>query len=473
MSVHPDSVRAADVRENAALMFPPAFVWGAATAAFQVEGATTADGRTDSVWDVFARRPGAVVGGDTGDPAADHYRRYGEDVDLMRRLGLGAYRFSLAWPRVRPDGGAPNAAGIAFYDRLVDRLLEAGIEPWATLYHWDLPQTLEDKGGWTSRDTAYRFAEYTETVLARLGDRVASWSTLNEPWCAAMLGYAGGIHAPGRTDHTAAVAATHHLLLGHGLAMDIIRAHAPDVPAGITLNLYPVVPHDPANASDVAACRRIDGLQNRLFLDPVLRGGYPDDLVEDLAPFGLGDVVRPDDSAVIAAHVDWLGVNYYRDYRVAGRPVAGSEPAGPEWVGAGDVHFVPDPAAPRTDSGWEVQPAGLTESLLQVHRGYRPVPLYITENGAAYPDVVSDGGEIVDTDRVAFLDSHLRAAHEALAAGVDLRGYFYWSLLDNFEWAEGYAKRFGLVHVDYATQERTPKRSAHWYSRVIGLNGLG
>ncbi|WP_225440412.1 GH1 family beta-glucosidase [Amycolatopsis eburnea] len=454
-------------------MFPPGFVWGAATAAFQVEGATTADGRTDSVWDVFARRPGAVVGGDTGDPAADHYRRYAEDVALMRRLGLGAYRFSLAWPRVRPDGGEPNAAGLAFYDRLVDCLLEAGVQPWATLYHWDLPQALEEKGGWTSRDTAYRFAEYAESVVERLGDRVASWSTLNEPWCAAMLGYAGGIHAPGRTDHSAAVAATHHLLLGHGLAMDVIRRHAPGVPAGITLNLYPVAAHDPANVADVAAARRIDGLQNRLFLDPVLRGGYPDDLVTDLAPFGLGDVVRDEDAAVIAAHVDWLGVNYYRDYRVAGRPVEGSEPAGPEWVGAGDVHFVPDPAAPRTDSGWEVQPAGLTESLLQVHRGYRRVPLYITENGAAYPDVIGDGGDIVDTDRVAFLDSHLRAAHDALAAGVDLRGYFYWSLLDNFEWAEGYAKRFGLVHVDYETQVRTMKRSAQWYSRVIGMNGLG
>ncbi len=451
-------------------MFPPGFVWGAATAAFQVEGATTADGRTDSVWDTFARRPGAVAGGDTGEPGADHYRRYGEDVDLMRRIGLGAYRFSLAWPRIRPDGGAPNAAGLAFYDRLVDRLLDAGIQPWATLYHWDLPQALEELGGWASRDTAFRFADYAETVLARLGDRVASWSTLNEPWCAAMLGYASGIHAPGRTEPTAAIAATHHLLLGHGLAMDIIRQHT-QAPAGITLNLYPVSPHDPADAADREACRRIDGLQNRLFLDPVLRGGYPDDLMADLVPFGLGEVERGGDSAIIAAHVDWLGVNYYRDYTVAGRPVPGSRAAGPDWVGAGDVHFVPDVAAPRTHSGWEVQPAGLTDSLLQVHQGYRPVPLYVTENGAAYPDVVRDG-DIADTDRIAFLDSHLRAAHEAIRVGVDLRGYFYWSLLDNFEWAEGYAKRFGLVHVDYGTQRRTPKQSAFWYSRVIGLNGL-
>ncbi len=466
MSVHPDKLRA-----ETALMFPPGFVWGAATAAFQVEGATTTDGRTDSVWDTFARQPGNIVGGDTGEPGADHYRRYGEDVDLMRRLGLGAYRFSLAWPRIRPDGGAPNAAGLAFYDRLVDRLLEAGIAPWATLYHWDLPQTLEDHGGWTNRDTAFRFADYADTVLERLGDRVASWSTLNEPWCAAMLGYAGGIHAPGRQDHPAAIAATHHLLLGHGLAMDIIRRHAPNTPAGITLNLYPVTPHNPDTPADVEACRKIDGLQNRLYLDPVLRGGYPDDLTADLAPFGLDNVNHDGDTAIIAAHIDWLGVNYYRDYRVAGTPTPGSQPAGPEWPGATNIHFVPDPAAPRTHSGWEVQPAGLTTSLLQVHHNYRPIPLYITENGAAYPDELHNGN-IADTDRITFLDSHLRAAHDALEAGVDLRGYFYWSLLDNFEWAEGYAKRFGLIHVDYETQTRTPKHSAHWYSRVIGLNGM-
>ena len=467
MTVHPDRLRA-----QTALTFPPGFVWGAATAAFQVEGATTADGRTDSVWDAFARRPGTIVNGDTGEPAADHYRRYRADIDLMRRLGLGAYRFSLAWPRIRPDGGAPNPRGLAFYDRLVDRLLDAGIQPWATLYHWDLPQALEDVGGWTSRDTAYRFAEYAETVLERLGDRVASWSTLNEPWCAAMLGYASGIHAPGRSEPAAAVAATHHLLLGHGLAMDVLRRHS-HVPAGVTLNLYPVAPHDPGSDADVEAFRRIDGLQNRLFLDPVLAGGYPGDLVADLAQFGLADVVRDGDPALIGAHVDWLGVNYYRGYRVAGTPVPGSLPAGPEWVGASDVHFVPDDAAPRTDSGWEVQPAGLTTSLLQVHRDYRPIPLYVTENGAAYPDHVGEGGDVADTDRIAFLDSHLHAAHDAITAGVDLRGYFYWSLLDNFEWAEGYAKRFGLIHVDYSTQQRTPKQSAHWYARVIGLNGLG
>ncbi|MEV0073334.1 GH1 family beta-glucosidase [Amycolatopsis sp. NPDC050768] len=470
MPPQPLSAEPLSASAQTGLAFPPGFVWGAATAAFQVEGSTTVDGREPSVWDTFAARPGAIRGGDTGEPAADHYRRAGEDVELMRSLGLGAYRFSLAWPRIRP-GGVPNVRGIAFYDRLVDSLLAAGIQPWATLYHWDLPQRLEDLGGWTSRDTAYRFAEYAETIVSVLGDRVASWSTLNEPWCAAMLGYAKGIHAPGRVSATAAAATTHHLLLGHGLAMDVLRRDAPRVPAGITLNLYPVTA-DSDSPEDAEAARRVDGQQNRLFLDPVLRGGYPADVAADLAPFGFADVVRDGDEAVIAAPVDWLGVNYYRGYRVAGSPRRGSSPAGQEWLGAADVHFVPDPTAPLTDSGWEVQPAGLTTSLLQVHRDYRPVPLYVTENGASYPDVLHDG-EIADSDRVAFLEAHLRAAHDALAQGVDLRGYFYWSLLDNFEWAEGYAKRFGLVHVDYATQRRTPKRSAQWYSEVIARGAVG
>ncbi len=368
-------------------------------------------------------------------------------------------------------GGAPDPRGLAFYDRLVDRLLEAGIRPWATLYHWDLPQALEDKGGWASRDTAFRFAEYAETIVTHLGDRVANWSTLNEPWCAAMLGYAGGIHAPGRREPPAAVAASHQLLLGHGLAMDVLRRHVPAASSGVTLNLYPASAADPSSTVDAEAARRVDGLQNRLFLDPVLRGGYPADLLADLAPLGIETLVRRGDLDTIAAPIDWLGINYYRGYQVAGSPRPGSEPAGPDWLGVPDVHFVPDETAPRTDSGWEVQPSRLTECLLRVHREYRPIPLYITENGASYPDDVI-GGDIADTDRIAFLDSHLRAAYEAIGAGVELRGYFYWSLLDNFEWAEGYAKRFGLVHVDYATQRRTPKQSALWYARAISLNGL-
>ncbi|GHF62165.1 beta-glucosidase [Amycolatopsis bartoniae] len=448
----------------AALEFPPGFRWGASTAAFQIEGATAEDGRTDSIWDAFCRRPGAVAGGDTGEPAADHYHRPTEDVALMRELGFGAYRFSVAWSRVRPDGGAANPRGLDFYDRLTDELLANGIEPWATLYHFDLPQALEETGGWANRDTAYRFAEFAATTVERLGDRIPFWSTLNEPWCSAFLGYGSGVHAPGRREPAAAAAAAHHLLLAHGLAMPELRRYAPSAQSGITLNLYPV------SGADEEAVRRIDGLQNRLFLDPVLLGRYPDDLLADLAPFGFP--VRDGDVELIGAPIDVLGVNYYRGYEVTRDPALG-EPAGPEWIGARDVRFIPDPHAERTDSGWQVEPAKLTDTLLRVHRDYPAVPLYITENGAAYPDAVGPDGEIADTGRIAFLESHLRAAHAALAQGVDLRGFFYWSLLDNFEWAEGYAKRFGLVHVDYESQRRTPKRSAAWYAQVIAANGLG
>ncbi|WP_236793699.1 GH1 family beta-glucosidase [Amycolatopsis sp. GM8] len=446
----------------AGLEFPPGFLWGASTAAFQIEGATTVDGRTDSSWDAFCRRPGAVAGGDTGEPAADHYHRYAEDIALMRDLGFGSYRFSLAWSRVRPDGGAVNPRGLDFYDRLVDELLQNGIQPWATLYHFDLPQALEEKGGWANRDTAYRFAEFAATAAERLGDRVPSWSTLNEPWCSAFLGYASGVHAPGRQDPAAAAAAAHHLLLAHGLAMPELRRYAPSARSGITLNLYPVQGPDPE------AVRKIDGLQNRLFLDPVLLGRYPEDLLADLAPFGFP--VRDGDPEIIAAPIDMLGINYYRGYVVTRTPSPATEPAGPEWIGAGEVHFVPDPLAGRTDSGWQVEPEKLAGTLLRVHRDYPHIPLYVTENGAAYPDVVTPDGEIVDEDRIEFVAAHLRAAHAALAQGVDLRGFFYWSLLDNFEWAEGYAKRFGLVHVDYETQRRTPKHSARWYAKVIASN---
>jgi len=448
------------------MRFPDGFLWGASTAAFQIEGATTVDGRTDSIWDAFCRRPGAVAGGDTGEPAADHYHRYPEDVASMNELGFGAYRFSVAWSRVRPDGGAVNTRGLDFYERLVDELLAKGITPWPTLYHFDLPQALEDEGGWTSRDTAYRFAEFAASTVERLGDRVPLWSTVNEPWCSAFLGYAAGIHAPGRREPKAAAAAAHHLLLAHGLGMAEIRQHAPSARAGITLNLYPVTALDPDTDAD--AVRRIDGLQNRLFLDPVLLGRYPEDLLEDLAPFDFP--VRDGDTEIIAAPIDMLGINYYRGYEVTlGEK---GEAAGPEWIGAEDVRFVPDPRAPLTASGWQVEPGRLTETLLRVHRDYPAIPLYVTENGAAYPDAVRPDGQIADDDRIEFLTGHLRAAGEAIAAGVDLRGFFYWSLVDNFEWAEGYAKRFGLIHVDYATQRRTPKHSAHFYAQVIAANAL-
>jgi beta-glucosidase len=444
--------------ETVALSFPTGFVWGAATASYQIEGSTTADGRVDSIWDEFCRRPGAVVNGDSGDPAADHYRRYVEDVKLMSSLGVGAYRFSVAWPRL---------ADLGFYDRLVDELLEKGIAPWATLYHWDLPQALEEKGGWTNRDTAYRFAEYVSTVVGRLGDRVDGWITLNEPWCAAFLGYGNGVHAPGVQDSRSAVAAVHHLLLGHGLAMSEIRAKAPEKPAGITLNLFPVSPATGSEA-DADAARRIDALQNRIFLNPVLRGEYDTDVLTDLAPYGLHELIEDGDLAAISAPIDLLGVNYYRAYLVsAGDPVDGPT----EWPGASDVRFLQS-GHPKTEMDWEVQPEGLTELLVSLSREYPGLPVYVTENGAAYPDVLTDDGVVRDTDRITFLDGHLRACHAAIEQGVDLRGYFCWSLLDNLEWAEGYGKRFGLVHVDFDSQKRTPKESARWYSSVVGHNGI-
>ncbi|KAA9153615.1 beta-glucosidase [Amycolatopsis acidicola] len=453
-------------RLAAGLEFPTGFVWGASTAAYQIEGATTVDGRTECIWDAFCRRPGAVADGDTGEPAADHYHRYADDVALMRDMGLGTYRFSIAWSRVRPDGGPVERRGLDFYDRLVDELLANGIRPWATLYHWDLPQALEEKGGWANRDTAFRFAGYAEAVAERLGDRVPLWSTLNEPWCSAFLGYGSGVHAPGRQDPEAAAAAAHHLLLAHGLGMAELRRYAPAAESGITLNLYPV------RGEDAEAVRKIDGLMNRLFMDPVLLGRYPEDLLTDLARFGFGELVREGDLELISAPIDMLGVNYYRGYEVTREPVPGSEPAGPEWIGAEEVRFIPDPTVPLTASGWQVEPDRLTETLVNVHRDYPHIPLYVTENGAAYPDVVGSDGQIVDTDRIGFLEAHLRAAHAALTQGVDLRGYFYWSLLDNFEWAEGYSKRFGLVHVDYETQRRTLKHSAHYYSVVATTNTL-
>jgi beta-glucosidase len=345
-------------------------------------------------------------------------------------------------------------------------LLAAGITPWATLYHWDLPQALEKLGGWTSRDTAYRFADYAASVVGRLGDRVAGWLTLNEPWCSAFVGYGSGRHAPGVTSPTAAVAAAHHLLLGHGLAMERFRALAPRAQAGITLNLFPVSAASPA---DEDAARRVDGLQNRIFLDPLLRGEYPADVLSDLAPYGLPDLVADGDLSVIGAPIDLLGVNYYRALLVAAPAAEPSEPS--EWVGVEGVRFLPT-GHPRTEMGWEVQPAGLTDLLLRLHSEYPRLPLYITENGAAYPDEVGPDGQVRDTSRQAFLDGHLRAAHAAIQQGVDLRGYFCWSLLDNLEWAEGYAKRFGLVHVDFETQQRTMKESARWYANVIANNGL-
>ncbi|WP_410813858.1 GH1 family beta-glucosidase [Micromonospora sp. 067-2] len=442
--------------------FPEGFVWGTATAAYQVEGAATEDGRTPSIWDTFAATPGAVRNGDTGAVACDHYHRLDTDLDLIAQLGVDAYRFSISWPRVMPEPGQVNQKGLDFYRRLVDGLHERGVTPFVTLYHWDLPQYLEDRGGWVARETAQRFAEYADVVHDALADGVADWTTLNEPWVSAWLGYGYGLHAPGRAEPAAALAATHHLLLGHGLAAEAIRHRDPAARVGITLNLSPVAPatDDPA---DQAAARRMDGQLNRLFLDPLRRGHYPADVVELYRPVSDFAFVHDGDLATIATPLDFLGVNYYRPN------LAADEPAGTDPLAAG-VRLPPDVA--RTAMEWPIQPEGLTEMLLRLQQEYGPLPLYVTENGAAFHDYLDPAGHVNDPQRIAYLDAHLRAAHVALGQGVDLRGYFVWSLLDNFEWAEGYGRRFGLVYVEYGSQRRVPKASAGWYRDVVRANGL-
>jgi beta-glucosidase len=429
---------------------PSGFRFGAATAAYQIEGAVREDGRGESIWDRFSHR----MGGDTGDIACDHYHRWAEDLDLMVALGLESYRFSIAWPRVQPSGSGPvNRPGLDFYSRLVDGLLERGVKPVATLYHWDLPQPLEDAGGWPARDTAYRFAEYAGHVADALGDRVKHFITLNEPWCSAFLGYGSGRHAPGRTDPVGALAASHHLLLGHGLAVAELRSRVPDAQVGITLNLYPVEAAEGRRGED--AVRRIDGLSNRWFLDPVLRGTYPKDVVEDVAHLTDLSFVQDGDLERVSTPLDFLGVNYYTRHVVAPGAYPGS--AGVEFVSRG---------LPTTALGWEIDPEGLQDILTRVTSDYGDLPLVLTENGAAFDDVLLDG-RVHDPERVEFLRSHLDACRRAVLAGVPLRGYFAWSLLDNFEWAEGYAKRFGIVHVDFQTQVRTVKDSGLWYAGFL------
>jgi beta-glucosidase len=460
------------------LTFPPGFVWGAATASYQIEGAAHEDGRTPSIWDTFSHTPGKTLGGDTGDAACEHYHRYREDVGLMKDLGVNAYRFSVAWPRVQPGGSGPaNAKGLDFYRRLVDELLANDITPWVTLYHWDLPQALEDAGGWPARDTAARFADYATLVHGALGDRVRHWTTFNEPWCSAFLGYASGVHAPGRQHAPDALAAMHHLLLGHGQAVQSIRAADPTAALGITLNLYAISPADEQKAGDLDAARRIDGLANRIFLDPVLLGSYPADVVADLAGVSDFGFVRDGDLEQIAQPLDLLGINYYSRHVVAGEdPDVPAEPywrAPTSWPGSETVRFLKRPGVPVTDMGWEVDAPGLTETLTRVARDYPAIPLYITENGAAYVDTVTPEGAVEDTERVAYFDAHFRACHDAITAGAPLHGYFAWSLLDNFEWAWGYTKRFGMIRVDYDTQERTVKASGHRFREVIKHNGLG
>lgn len=455
---------------TAALVFPEGFLWGAATASYQIEGAVTEDGRTASIWDTFSHTPGRVVGGDTGDVACDHYHRYADDVAMMSKLGLKAYRFSIAWPRVQPGGRGPaNQRGLDFYRRLVDELLDHSIQPWVTLYHWDLPQELEDAGGWPVRDTASRFAEYAGIVHEALGDRVQNWITLNEPWCSAFLGYGNGHHAPGRTNGADALAAAHHLLLGHGLATQAIKAADPTARVGITLNLHSLAARsdDPA---DLDALRRVDGVANRTFLDPLFKAEYPADVAADVAHLTDLGFIHAGDLETIATPTDFMGVNYYTRMIVAA-PAPGSNSFDGTNPGSENVTFVRR-GLPVTQMDWEIDAAGLTALLNRVTREYGSIPLYITENGAAYPDEVGPDGTVADPARIDYYDQHLRACLDSMGAGVPLRGYFAWSLMDNFEWSWGYEKRFGLVHVDYDTQVRTPKSSASWYAGVIRNNAI-
>jgi beta-glucosidase len=423
--------------------FPAHFVWGAATSAFQIEGAAFDDGRAASIWDTFCRTKGAIVDASNGDVACDHYHRLDADLDLMKTLGLPAYRFSTSWSRVQPDGsGAWNERGLGFYDRLVDGLLERGIDPYLTLYHWDLPQALQDQGGWASRDTVHHFVDYALAMSERFGDRVKSIATFNEPWIVATLGHELGIFAPGVKDRRVAAQVSHHLLLAHGLAVQAMRGAGVTVPLGIVLNQGPVEPATDSD-KDRAKARLDDGQLIRWYMDPLFLGHYPADIVEH-----LGDdapVIEDGDMRIIRTPIDFLGLNYYT------RSIVGAEPTqhGPE--------------VEVTDMGWEVYPTGLTELLVRLKRDYSPPPIVITENGAAYPDVPASATRVEDPQRCEYLRRHIGAVLDAIEAGVDVRGYFVWSLFDNFEWAFGYSKRFGIVYVDYDTQARIPKDSAWWY----------
>ncbi|MBV8035485.1 GH1 family beta-glucosidase [Roseateles sp.] len=438
--------------------FPADFRWGVSTSSFQIEGAGQEDGKGESIWDRFCSEPGRIRDGSNGLVACDHYHRWPEDLDLAKSLGVNAYRFSIAWPRILPQGrGAPNEAGLAFYDRLVDGMLERGLDPWATLYHWDLPQTLQEQGGWTTRDTVAAFLEYTDLVTRRLGDRVKHWITHNEPWCSCIMGYWEGVHAPGGTRLADAMQASHHVLLSHGQAVALIRRNVAEARVGITLSLHPVSAAS-GSAEDRAALQRHDGLRNRWFLDPLFGRGYPEDtlaLLGDAAPH-----VLPGDLEAIAAPTDFLGVNYYFPEMVADAPDAGHD-------GPMRTRLVEREGVERTGFGWEVSPQGLVDLLTRIQRDYNPPAIQLTENGSTFEDRLTPDGRVHDAQRLSYLQRHLAALKQAMDAGVPVKGYFAWSLLDNFEWAEGYMRRFGLAYVDYATQQRTLKDSGLWYGRFL------
>jgi beta-glucosidase len=456
---------------KAGLVFPPGFLWGAATASYQIEGGVTEGGRGPSIWDTFAAVDGKILGGATGEVACDHYHRYAEDVALLAGLGLGAYRFSVAWPRIMPDGRTPSAAGLAFYDRLVDELLRHDVLPVLTLYHWDLPQPLEDAGGWPARDTASRFADYAAVVHDALGDRVTQWTTVNEPFCAAFLGYGSGAHAPGIQDPDNALVAAHHLLLAHGLAMHALTEQArPGQEFSLALNFAPAIADGDTPAHREAA-RKFDGIHNRFFLDPLLGKGYPDDVVADVAHLGgrFEKAVRAGDTEIIAAAIDWLGVNYYAPARVTPLedPLAVSNCPLP---GLRGLDVLPAPG-PLTAFGWEQAPGTLADLLKWLHDRTGGLPLIVAENGASFVDEVADG-RVHDHERTRYFAEHLRAVHDVIRDGVDVRGYFAWSLLDNFEWAMGYSQRFGIVHVDFETRQRTVKDSGYFLGDVAKTNTL-
>ncbi|HLW02809.1 MAG TPA: GH1 family beta-glucosidase [Ktedonobacterales bacterium] len=465
----PNTALATDL--TIASAFPPAFLWGAATSSYQIEGATHEDGRGPSIWDQFAATPGAVYQGQTGDTAADHYHRMQEDVDLMAAMGLGAYRFSIAWPRILPAGtGKVNERGLDFYDRLVDALLAKGITPAATLYHWDLPLPLHEQGGWLNRQTAYAFADYAEIVAKRLGDRVEWWITQNEPWVAAYLGYGIGVHAPGIRDVQSAVVAGHHLLLSHGLAVPRLRAEVrPTAQVGITLNLYPVYSADD-RPETAEALQRADAFINRWFLDPIYSGYYPSGLFADL---GVAEPpVEAGDMAAISLPTDFLGVNYY-----SRRVVRALEPGTTRgiWNPASyeEVDTIPGARYTQMGTGWEVYPQGLADLLVRLKEDYAPPAILVTENGAAFEDHWDGDGHVSDPERLDFVRGHIQAMAQAIAEGVPLRGYMLWSLLDNFEWGHGYSKRFGVVYVDFDTQRRILKESGRWYAEFVKAHRQG
>ncbi|HEV3380458.1 MAG TPA: GH1 family beta-glucosidase [Trebonia sp.] len=465
------------------LSFPDGFLWGTATAAYQIEGSPEADGKGPSIWDTFSHAPGKVRGGDTGDIACDSYRRYPEDADLIQSLGLSAYRFSISWPRIFPSGaGQLNQAGLDYYKRLLDALGERGIAGAATLYHWDLPQALQDKGGWTSRETAQRFADYAAAVGEALGDRVSRWITLNEPWCIANLGYRYGVHAPGLTDDAAAAAATHHVMLGHGLAVPALRSVLPTgTEVGITLNLTQVRVTTTAADGTLASEETLaqlekarliaDATANGVYLEPVLSGRYPEHAPPEHVPPAA--LIRDGDLAAIAAPIDFLGVNYYQPTHL--RPGNPADPRrgeeGPVPGTTGVVEWRPDDLE-RTNMGWLIDPEGLYELLLRLSKDAPGLPLYVTENGCAAEDYVNPDGVVDDVERVRFMHQHLHAAARAIKDGANLAGYYVWSLMDNFEWAYGYQKRFGVVFVDFATQSRIPKSSSKFYAEVARTNTI-